>query len=209
MYNIKWEWQKIRQATRDEEQKTTTNNRSNRRLINEEYITNEYCNRDGRRMSTQTAVIFRDIDLPGCCGLCDFGRPWMSSLNDTDFSNDTDLSGTNVEFSVIHSFCAFRDFSLLKSSISMNIISIRCTCESIPCMQPKTQRKTKPETSVRHRNGTSGLREHRQKRKLEEKNVRSKRGARRKWYHYIRIMPQTGAMADEPRIFRLCHRIQF
>lgn len=43
-------------------------------------------------ISTQTAVILRDIDLPGCCGLCDFGRPCMSSLNDTDFSNDTDLS---------------------------------------------------------------------------------------------------------------------
>lgn len=34
----------------------------------------------------------KDIDLPWCCGLCDFGNPWISSLNDTDFSNDTDLS---------------------------------------------------------------------------------------------------------------------
>lgn len=40
----------------------------------------------------QTDVIRKDIDLPWCCGLCDFGRPWISSLNDTDFSNDTDLS---------------------------------------------------------------------------------------------------------------------
>lgn len=39
-----------------------------------------------------TAVIFNDIDLPGCWGMWDFGTPWMSSLNDTDFSNDTDLS---------------------------------------------------------------------------------------------------------------------
>lgn len=28
-----------------------------------------------QKISTQTAVILRDIDLPGCCGLCDFGRP--------------------------------------------------------------------------------------------------------------------------------------
>ncbi len=39
-----------------------------------------------------TAVIFNDIDLPGCWGMWDFGTPWMSSLNETDFSNDTDLS---------------------------------------------------------------------------------------------------------------------
>jgi hypothetical protein len=39
-----------------------------------------------------TDVIFNDIDLPRCCGLCVFGTPCMSSLNDTDFSNDTDLS---------------------------------------------------------------------------------------------------------------------
>lgn len=44
----------------------------------------------------QTAVIFRDIDLPGCWGVCDFGRPWISSLNDTDFSNDTDLSEMKI-----------------------------------------------------------------------------------------------------------------
>lgn len=42
--------------------------------------------------SNQTDVIRKDIDLPWCCGLCDLGRPWISSLNDTDFSNDTDLS---------------------------------------------------------------------------------------------------------------------
>lgn len=39
-----------------------------------------------------TDVIRKDIDLPWFCGLCDLGRPWISSLNDTDFSNDTDLS---------------------------------------------------------------------------------------------------------------------
>jgi hypothetical protein len=45
----------------------------------------------------QTDVIFNDNDLPRCCGLCDFGTPWISSLNDTDFSNDTDLSGIELE----------------------------------------------------------------------------------------------------------------
>lgn len=43
-------------------------------------------------IAIHTAVIFNDIDLPGCWGMWDFGTPWMSSLNDTDFSNDTDLS---------------------------------------------------------------------------------------------------------------------
>lgn len=33
-----------------------------------------------------------DIDLPMCCGLWWGLIPWISSLNDTDFSNDTDLS---------------------------------------------------------------------------------------------------------------------
>lgn len=40
----------------------------------------------------QTAVILSENDLPGCCGVCDFWTPCMSSLKDTDFSNDTDLS---------------------------------------------------------------------------------------------------------------------
>lgn len=39
-----------------------------------------------------TDVIFNDKDLPICCGLWAFETPWMSSLNDTDFSNETDLS---------------------------------------------------------------------------------------------------------------------
>jgi hypothetical protein len=38
-----------------------------------------------------TEVILRDIDLPICCGLWDF-TPWISSENETDFSNETDLS---------------------------------------------------------------------------------------------------------------------
>lgn len=42
-----------------------------------------------------TDVIFNDKDLPICCGLWAFGTPWMSSLNDTDFSNETDLSEIN------------------------------------------------------------------------------------------------------------------
>lgn len=45
-----------------------------------------------QRRQIHTDVMRKDIDLPWCCGLCDFGRPWMSSLNDTDFSKETDLS---------------------------------------------------------------------------------------------------------------------
>lgn len=48
-------------------------------------------------MENYTDVIRNDIDLPWCCGLCDLGRPWISSLNDTDFSNDTDLSETFIK----------------------------------------------------------------------------------------------------------------
>lgn len=47
-----------------------------------------------------TGVIRKDIDLPWCCGLCDFGKPWISSLNDTDFSKDTDLSENGTNFFV-------------------------------------------------------------------------------------------------------------
>ena len=42
-----------------------------------------------------TDVIFNDKDLPICCGLWAFETSWMSSLNDTDFSNETDLSEIN------------------------------------------------------------------------------------------------------------------
>lgn len=41
-----------------------------------------------------TSIYFLSMffDLPMCWGLCAFGTPWISSLKETDFSKDTDLS---------------------------------------------------------------------------------------------------------------------
>lgn len=60
-----------------------------------------------------TDVIFNDKDLPICCGLWAFGTPWMSSLNDTDFSNDTDLSGNNEN---VYSYLCEDEKTLWKGS---------------------------------------------------------------------------------------------
>lgn len=49
-------------------------------------------NQTNQKIKNYTEVIFNDIDLPRCCGLWVFGTPCISSLNDTDFSNETDLS---------------------------------------------------------------------------------------------------------------------
>lgn len=45
------------------------------------------------RLSSGKEALVNQLLPAGCCGLCDFGAPSrMSSLNETDFSKDTDLS---------------------------------------------------------------------------------------------------------------------
>lgn len=78
-----------------------------------------------------TGVILKDIDLPMCCGLWAF-TPCNSSLNDTDFSNDTDLSRNKFNSRISR-----------ENQSPISCLNVKLEMNNVKCSNSSTQKLSK------------------------------------------------------------------